>query len=63
MREDKDIDNMNRYIMQSFVEQGIYEYYNNEEGKLMVRKGPKYDIRNDLPMPETIAGRKIKWVD
>lgn len=63
MREDKDIDNMNRYIMQSFVEQGIYEYYNNEEGKLMVRKGPNYDKRKDLPMPETIAGRKIKWVD
>ena len=63
MREDKDIEDEVRYILQSLVEQGVYEYFNDEHGKLCLRAGKNFDKRGKLPYPKTIAGKKVKWVD
>jgi len=61
MREDKEIEEEIEYIMHSFVEQGIYEYFNDEKGKLCLRKGKNFDKRKELPLPKTVAGKKIEW--
>ena len=50
-----------RYIMQGLIEQGTFEYFNDEKGRLCLRKGKNFG--KEMPFPKTIAGKKIKWID
>lgn len=47
-------------IIQGLVEVGEFEYYTNKDGKLCIKKGINYG--KEMPLPDIIAGQRIKWV-
>ena len=49
-----------KLIIQGMVEQGELEYFNDDSGKLCLKKGKNY---GKVTRPDIIAGKKIRWIE
>ncbi len=49
-----------KLIIQGLVEAGEFEYFTDKNGKLGIKEGINFG--KETPLPDIIAGQRIKWV-